>query len=303
MKDKHDNHVSHGSHGSTLSSGADLRVAIYARVSSDQQAQEGTIESQVHDLKERVARDGFELEKELCFLDDGFPGKTLVRPALEQLRDAAYHGGIDRLYVHSPDRFARKYAWQVLVLEELTRVGVEVVFLNREIGKIPEDDLLLQVQGMIAEYEHAKIVERSRRGKRQAARRGDVSVLSGAPFGYRYLSRRQTGGAAQYQVVLEEAKVVRQIFEWVACDGASLREVCRRLQREGIKTQTGKDAWDPATIVGMLKNPAYTGSAAFGKTRVGRHCGRREVKVKRRATTIRLMRQVLKSSKRLPCRV
>jgi len=269
MKDKHNNHVSHGSHGSTLSSGADFRVAIYARVSSDQQAQEGTIESQVHDLKDRVAGDGFQLERELCFLDDGFTGKTLVRPALEQLRDAAYHGGIDRLYVHSPDRFARKYAWQVLLLEEFTRVGVEVVFLNREIGKSPEDDLLLQMQGMIAEYEHAKILERSRRGKRQAARRGDVSVLSGAPFGYRYLSRRETGGAAQYQVVLEEARVVRQIFEWVACDGASLREVCRRLQREGIKTQTGKDSWDPATIVGMLKNPAYTGSAAFGKTRVG----------------------------------
>lgn len=252
-----------------LSCQGDLRVAIYARVSSDQQAQEATIESQIHDLKQRIADDGYELEEEFCFLEDGFTGATLVRPALEQLRDAAYHGGIDRLYVHSPDRLARKYAWQVLLLEEFTHAGVEIVFLNREIGKSPEEDLLLQMQGMIAEYERAKILERSRRGKRHAARRGDVSVLGGAPYGYRYLSKRETGGAAQYQVVLEEARVVKQIFEWVGRDGASLREVARRLKKEGVKTQTGKDWWDSSTIAGMLKNPAYKGSAAFGKTRVG----------------------------------
>ncbi|HID23441.1 MAG TPA: recombinase family protein, partial [Planctomycetaceae bacterium] len=247
----------------------DLRVALYARVSSDQQAQEGTIESQVHELKARIASDGYQLEEEFCFLDDGVSGATLVRPALERLRDAAYHGVLDRLYVHSPDRLARKYAWQVLLLEEFTRAGVKVVFLNRQIGKSPEEDLLLQVQGMMAEYERAKILERSRRGKRQAARRGEVSVLSGAPYGYRYLSKRETGGAAQYQVVVEEARVVKQIFEWVGRDGASLREVARRLKREGIKTRTGKDWWDASTIAGMLKNPAYKGSAAFGKTRVG----------------------------------
>jgi site-specific DNA recombinase len=249
--------------------GDELRVAIYARVSSDQQSQAGTIASQVQALQDRVASDAHELEEEFCFLDDGFSGATLVRPALEQLRDAAYHGGIDRLYVHSPDRLSRKYAWQVLLLEEFTRAGVEVVFLNHEIGKSPEEDLLLQMQGMISEYERAKILERSRRGKRHAARRGEVSVLSGAPYGYRYLSRRETGGSAQYQPVLEEARVVRRIFEWVAREGASLREVCRRLQEEGVKTRTGKDWWDPSTIVGMLKNTSYKGSAAFGKTRVG----------------------------------
>jgi site-specific DNA recombinase len=256
-------------HDSSLSPKGDLRVAMYARVSSDQQAQAATIESQVHDLKERIAHDGYQLEEEFCFLEDGFTGATLVRPALEQLRDAAYHGGIDRLYIHSPDRLARKYAWQVLLLEEFTHAGVEVIFLNHEIGKSPEEDLLLQMQGMIAEYERAKILERSRRGKRHAARRGDVSVLSGAPFGYRYLSQRETGGEAQYQVVLEEARVVQQIFQWVGRDGVSLRDICRRLQQDGIKTRTGKDWWDASTISGMLKNPAYKGSAAFGKTRVG----------------------------------
>ena len=85
--------------------------------------------------------------------------------------------GLDRLYVHSPDRLARKYAYQVLLIDEFQRAGVEVIFLNRELGQSPEDELLLQVQGMVAEYERAKILERSRRGKRHAAQTGQVSVL------------------------------------------------------------------------------------------------------------------------------
>ena len=149
-------------------------ISIYGRVSSDQQVEEATIESQVADLTQRVEEDGFEHDDELCFLDDGYTGETLLRPALERLRDVAYAGTIDRLYVHSPDRLARKYAYQVLLIEEFKACGVEVIFLNRAIGKTPEDDLLLQVQGMIAEYELAKIRERCRRGKRQAARRGSA---------------------------------------------------------------------------------------------------------------------------------
>jgi site-specific DNA recombinase len=146
-----------------------VRVAIYARVSSEQQAQEQTIASQVAALRQRVADDGFELPDELCFLDEGLSGSTLMRPALERLRDAAYVGAFQKLYVHSPDRLARRYAYQVLLVDELTKHGVEIAFLNRAIGVSPEEDLLLQMQGMFAEYERAKILERSRRGKRHAA--------------------------------------------------------------------------------------------------------------------------------------
>ena len=111
------------------------------------------------------------IEDELCFLDDGYSGSTLMRPALERLRDLAWSNSFTRLYVHSPDRLARKYAWQVLLVEELQRCSVEIIFLNRTIGVSPEEDLLLQMQGMIAEYERTKIMERSRRGKRHAAQR------------------------------------------------------------------------------------------------------------------------------------
>ena len=253
----------------TAPSALTVRTAIYARVSSDQQAQEQTIASQVAALHERVAKDGFTLDDELCFLDDGVSGSTLMRPALERLRDVAYVGGFQKLYVHSPDRLARRYAYQVLLVDELKKHGVEIEFLNRAIGVSPEEDLLLQMQGMFAEYERAKIMERSRRGKRHGAGRGSVNVLSGAPYGYRYITKRDGGGKAAYEILDEQAAVVKQIFAWVGRDRISIGEVSRRLKAKGILSAKGKSRWDRASVWGMLKNPAYIGSAAFGKTRTG----------------------------------
>src|SRR4051812_24817621 len=246
-----------------------LRVAIYARVSSEQQAKEDTIASQLEAVARRIAGDALECDPELRFVDDGYSGSTLVRPGLERLRDQAAAGVIDRLYVLDPDRFSRKYAYQVLILEELTSRGVEVVFLCNPLGHDPAENLLLQVQGMIAEYERAKILERSRRGKQHAARRGSVSVLSGAPYGYRYIGKHEGDGEARYQVVADEARVVRKIFEWVGQERCSIGEVCRRLKGEGVPTRTGKAAWDRSVVWAALKNPAYKGTAAFGKTRSG----------------------------------
>ena len=243
--------------------------AFYGRVSSEQQAEAATIDSQVAALQERIAKDGLTLETEMRFLDEGYSGATLIRPALERLRDVAATGAIDCLYVHSPDRLARKYAYQVLLLDEFQRCGVEVIFLNHPVGQTPEEDLLLQVQGMVAEYERAKILERSRRGKLHAARQGSVNVLSGAPYGYRYVNCREGDGEARYEIVLEEARVVRQIFEWVGRDGLSIGEVCRRLKEQGIPSPKGKSYWDRTTVWGHLKNSAYRGSAIYGKTRIG----------------------------------
>jgi site-specific DNA recombinase len=247
----------------------DLRVAISARVSGDKQAKDGTIGSQLEAVTQRVTNDGLECDPELGFVDDDYSGDILVRPGLERLRDQAAAGVIDRLYILDPDRISRKYAYQVLILEELNRCGVEVVFLRNPPGRGPEENLLLQVQGMIAEYECAKIMERSRRGKQYAARHGSVNVLSGAPYGYRYVSKHQGDGQARYQVVAEEARVVRKIFEWVGQERCSIGAVCRRLQRDGVLTRTGKSAWDRSVIWSYLKNPAYKGTAAFGKTRAG----------------------------------
>ena len=246
-----------------------LRAALYARVSSQQQAEANTIASQVEALQARVQADGLTWEADACFLDEGYSGSTLLRPALERLRDQVAAGAVDRLYVHSPDRLARNYALQVLLLDEWQRAGVEVIFLNRPLGKSPEEDLLLQVQGMMAEYERAKILERSRRGKRHAARAGSVNVLCGAPYGYRYVGKHEGGGRARYEIHEEHARVVRQIFAWVSLERCSIGEVCRRLQTQQIPSPKGKPYWDRTTVWGILKNSAYKGQAQFGKTQVG----------------------------------
>jgi len=246
-----------------------IQPGIYGRVSSDRQEEADTIASQLAALRARVSQDKLSLREDLCFIDDGYSGTTLIRPALDRLRDAAAAGILNRLYIHSPDRLARKYAYQVLLVDEFQRCGVEVVFLNRPLDGSAEDQLLLQVQGMIAEYERAKLLERCRRGKLHAAQQGCVSALASAPYGYRYIRKTDGGGVARFDIVLEQARVVRQVFDWVGRDRLTLGEVCRRLKAQGIRTKTGNENWDRKTILDMLRHPAYKGTAEFGRTQVG----------------------------------
>jgi site-specific DNA recombinase len=269
--DLHPASTAHHCRGDYTMDKATIRAAIYARVSSDQQVQEHTIGSQVEALEGRVREDGLDVEDSLRFIDEGQSGAVLVRPALERLRDQAAAGLIDRLYVHSPDRLARKYAYQILLVEEFQRCGIEVVFLNHEIGDQPEEQLLLQMQGMIAEYERAKILERSRRGKMHAARNGSVSVFSKAPYGYRYISKREGHGVARFEVIASEAQTLMTIFEWYGKEDYSLIQICERLNREGVLRRSGKPGWDPTSVWDMLKDTAYKGEALYGKSHVGEY--------------------------------
>ncbi len=243
-----------------------IRAAIYARVSSEQQAAAHTIESQLAAISERAQADGLQVPPERRFPDDGYSGATLVRPAMDRLRDLVALGGVDRIYVHSPDRLARNYAYQVLLIDEWCRAGIDVIFLNRSLGKSPEDDLLLQVQGIVFEYERAKIMERSRRGKKHATQHGSLNVMSNAPFGYRYITVHDGGGEARFERIPGQAAI--KIFEWVGQKRCSLGEVGRRLQNSNETTATGKHAWSRQTVWHILQNPAYQGTAAYGKTRM-----------------------------------
>jgi site-specific DNA recombinase len=244
-------------------------AALYARVSTDAQARDGTVVSQLEALHLRAAQDGAAVGPELCFVDDGCSGSTLVRPALERLRDAAAAGRFRRLYVLSPDRLARNFAHQAVLVEEFKRLGVELVLLNRAVSDTPEDALLLQVQGVLAEYERAKILERCRRGRLHAARSGSLAVIGKAAYGYRYVSKADAGGQAQLNVQLEEAAVVREIFAWVARDRLSLGQVSRQLAERGVPSPTGKPQWRQSVLSRMLSNPLYKGQAAFGKSAAG----------------------------------
>jgi site-specific DNA recombinase len=240
-------------------------IALYARVSSEQQAQRATIESQIAALRERALADGHQILPGDVYTDDGFSGATLVRPALERLRDRIAERSIDIVYVHDPDRLARRYAYQVLLLEEFATRGASVVFLNGPSTHNPEDALLVQVQGMIAEYERAKIAERCRRGKLHMARGGAVNPMSGAPYGYLYVRKSDTE-PARYEVLLPEAKIVRRIFEALVHEQKSIGEITRWLNTEHVPTRRDARRWDRTTVWGILGNPAYRGQAAFGKT-------------------------------------
>jgi site-specific DNA recombinase len=241
-------------------------AAIYARVSSERQRQDQTIQSQTVGLRELAAARGLLLAEDLVFEDEGFSGAALQRPALERLRDRAAEGAFEVLLCHAPDRLARRYAYQVLLLEELARVGVEVCFAKEpERSGTPEDELLRQFQGMIAEYERAQIRERSRRGKAHRARQGSQAVLSGAPYGYRYVRKSQHMDAF-YEIDESEAQVVREVFDRYTERGESIADIARGLSANGVVTRTGKAVWERSTVWAMLRNPAYCGRAAFGKT-------------------------------------
>jgi site-specific DNA recombinase len=245
-----------------------LRIAaIYARVSSEKQKDENTIASQTSALIEFAVNKGFEVSKDRIIEDEGFSGASLVRPGLEKLRDLAAEGQIQAVLIHSPDRLSRKYAYQVLLMEELARNGVETVFLKAPQTATPEDQLLVQFQGMIAEYERAQILERSRRGKRHRAQQGQVSVLSGAPYGYRYV-RKTDDSAAYYEIIEEEATIVRMVYEHYTVGGLSIGAITRLLNERGIPTRKKITRWERSVTWAMLRNPAYKGTAYFGKTKI-----------------------------------
>ena len=242
-------------------------AAIYARVSSARQKKDETIGSQTAALREHAAQARLDVPAEWVFEDEGHSGATLVRPALEALRDLVAQGCVDVVLVYSPDRLARKFAYQALLLEEFARAGVRAEFVKGPRGDSPEDQLLVQFQGMFAEYEKAQLMERYRRGKAHRARCGSVNVLGGAPFGYRYVPKTADSGAS-YEIVDHEAVIAAELFRRYTDDGASIADLTRWLTSENVPTRTGKARWDRSVVWGMLRNPAYAGTAVFGKTQV-----------------------------------
>lgn len=248
-------------------------TALYARVSSDRQKEEGTIGSQTALLLEYAQEHDLHVPSEWVFEDEGYSGATLARPGLERLRDLAAEGGIEVALIYSPDRLSRKYAYQVLLIEEFCRYGVETLFLKSAAAQTPEERLMVQFQGMIAEYERAQIAERTRRGKRYRAKAGCVNVLCGAPYGYRYVKKTEHAEAF-YEVVAAEAEVVRRMFAWYTQELWSIGAIARKLNEEQVRTRLGRSLWERSTVWGILRNRAYEGRACFGKTEV---CPRQRV--------------------------
>ena len=241
-----------------------MKAAIYARVSTERQAERCTIGSQVEALRADVTAAGDELAGEYC--DDGCSGARLDRPGLDALRDAAEAGLFEVVYCLSADRLARAYAYQVLILDELARFGVSVRFTDAPglDEHDPQARLLTQVQGVIAEYERAKIGERYRRGKLFRSRAGEV-ISWKAPYGYRRVARGPDR-PAHLEIFEPEAAIVRRIFAERAA-GTTIRQICRQLNADAVPTPTGsRSVWGTSTLGRILGNEAYIGRTYFNRT-------------------------------------
>jgi site-specific DNA recombinase len=253
---------------------------LYARVSTEKQEREETVASQVDLLQQTAKARGYEVLPGNVFIDDGVSGTRLDRPALERLRDLAAEGAFDVVLVTAPDRLARRYAYQVVLVEELTRCGCEVVFVHQSLGASPEEQMLLQMQGVFAEYERALIHERTRRGQLFAARQGRVN-WGNPPYGYTYIHKTTT--TPQHLVVNEaEAEVVREIYRWCVEEQLSSYAIHRRLTLQGVPPRKSKHGrWAQSSVIEMLRDSIYKGEAYYNRTQPGevrRPYGRRGLK-------------------------
>ena len=240
-----------------------MNIAIYARVSSETQAKEGTIDSQVEALRDYAKTHDLTIIRE--FLDDGYSGTNLDRPGLDQLRDFTQEGLIEGILILSPDRLSRKQANQIILMEEFQKRNIQVIFTNQQFGDSPEDQLMLQIQGSLAEYERAKILDRTRRGTKHAVRKGQV-LGANAPFGFRFVHKTDKT-PAHWEINPQEAEIVRKIYNLYLGEGLKGVAIAKRLEEEGIPSRSGYSRWWPSVVFSILKSSTYTGTAYMYKTK------------------------------------
>jgi len=251
-----------------------MQVAVYARVSTRRQAQAQTIEQQLDRLRAHAAARGWELAPEHVVRDDGYSGASLRRPGLDRLRDAAAGARLDRILITAPDRLARNYVHQVLLVEELQGHGAVVEFLDRPMSQDPHDQLLLQIRGAVAEYERMLIAERMRRGRLRKLRAGTLLPWTRPPYGYR-LDPERPRDPAGVRLDEAEAAVVRDVFAWFAEEGQPIYALRRRLKQLGIASPQGHQPWSTSTLHGVLTNPTYLGQVFAQRVRSQPAQGRR----------------------------
>jgi site-specific DNA recombinase len=240
-----------------------MNIAIYARVSSETQAKEGTIESQIEALHDYAKSHELAIVHE--FIDDGYSGSDLNRPGLDQLRDSIQQGAFEAILVLSPDRLSRKQAHQIILLEEFKKRNIQVLFTTHNISDSPEDQLMLQIQGAISEYERATILDRMRRGRKHSVIKGQV-LGNIAPCGYAFIPKSDSI-PAHWEANAEEAQTVQLILDMYVNKGMKGTTIAKQLQQDGIPTRGPHNKWYSSNIYSILKNEAYAGTAYMFKAR------------------------------------
>jgi site-specific DNA recombinase len=233
-------------------------IAIYARVSTARQEEDGTIETQLSPLREFAQQHGYTIVKE--YTDDGWSGDILARPALDDLRQDAKRKIWQAVLIYDTDRLARRYSYQELIMDELREAGIELMFITIPAPKNSEEKILHGVRGLFAEYERAKIAERFRLGKLRKVKEGHI-LTTEALYGYNYIPKSDDRHG-YYEINPDEARIVKLIFSWVADDGCTLRKIVRKLQELGIKPRKSKRGVD-MIIFAVAPASASNRPAAF----------------------------------------
>src|SRR5262245_42458413 len=246
-----------------------MEVALYMRVSTSRQQQHQTIEQQRSRLHAYVAlQPDWHVADEHISRDDGYSGATLKRPGLDRRRDRAAMAAFACVLMTAPDRLARHYVHQMLLVDELTQRGCRVEFVERPMSDDPHEQLLLQIRSAVAEYERTLIAERMRRGRQAKLRSGQLLPWTRAPYGY-LLDPDRPRDASRVRIDPVQAAVVEPMFAWYTDPGQtpSLYEVAKRLSEAQIPTPRGGKRWNVASVRGILRSPTYTGVAYSGRSR------------------------------------
>lgn len=239
-------------------------AAIYARVSTQRQAEEATIASQIDQLEQFAQQQGYHIPPEYRFIDEAVSGKSLQRPGLTRLRDAAMTGNIATILCLSPDRLSRNLGVQQLLTAEWQQMNVTLIFTSQPAsGNLARDQMMLNLQGVFAEYERTVISDRMQRGRRYKLRQGD-SVPWPAPYGYEYVRANEQSGS-RWVINPVQATIVKQIFAWYTQEGWTTYRIALHLNEQEIAGPEGGQ-WQAATISRVLCQSGYRGIAYYGRT-------------------------------------
>ena len=243
-----------------------MKSAIYLRVSTNRQTQAQTIDQQLERLRSHLDLQGESLLADNIFRDDGYSGANLNRPGLDRLRDRVKGAVIDRVLLTSPDRLARNYVHQMVLIEEWERCGCKVEFLDRPMSQDPHDHLLLQIRGAVAEYERVLIAERMRRGRQMKLKAGALLPWTVPPYGYRSAPDRPRDPSGVHIEPVEGA-IVQELFARYLNDQGTLLSLAKHLLQLCLPSPRGNQHWSAASLRGLLVNPVYTGKLYIGRSR------------------------------------
>ena len=239
---------------------ARLRVAAYARVSTDEEEQLSSYEAQV-DYYTRYIQSNPEWTFVEVYADEGLSGtNTRKRRNFNRMIDDALAGKIDRIVTKSVSRFARNTVDTLTTIRKLKEKGVGVTFEKENIDTLDsKGELLITIMSSLAQEESRSISENVTWGWRKRISDGKVSVAYSHFLGY------EKGEDGSMQVVESEAKIVRQIYG-MFLDGQTPSSIAAFLTKQRISTPAGKEKWQSSTVKSILTNEKYKGDALLQKT-------------------------------------